>query len=372
MPKLEQFEIKKYWQIFSGLSPSDNKVTHDQVAPILHNSKLEAGVLGKIWFLSDIDGDGNLDFEEFVICMRLIFDMVNQNITAVPDELPDWLVPGSKVELVRQRASQGGVAAASAAPASAGEAPEMEWYMSPEDRALYERLYQKCQTATDGSVGYQGVKPVVTEHFQKITQPELEQVWALVNPKGFAAIDRDPVMYLFHLLRQRSDVGAKIPAGVPASLGETFAKERVTTDIANEGQGAIRKSELHIASASRSNSARPKNENSDYSATAGTDWEVVQLQRELAALDSQLSDLKQQQESAPPTRAEVLREQFEGLLKFKQAQLSTSTNSSPAMNVLSLTEDIDSLEEQVTVLQHYLSTRSETLQQLQWEIQSLK
>ncbi|AGO14209.1 AaceriAER416Cp [[Ashbya] aceris (nom. inval.)] len=371
MPKLEQFEIKKYWQIFSGLGPSDNKVTHDQVAPILHNSKLDSGVLSKIWFLSDIDDDDNLDFEEFVICMRLIFDMVNQNITAVPDELPDWLVPGSKVELVRQRPRQGRAPPAEAA-ADMGDAPEVEWYMSPEDRSLYERLYQKCGTATDGSVDYQGIRSVVAEHFQKVTPQELEQVWALVNPRNFAAIDRDPVMYLFHILRQRSDVGAKIPARVPASLGETFAKERVTTDISNEGQGAIRKSDLHGAPASRPSSSGPKNESSNYSATAGTDWEIVELQRELAALDAELSDVKRQQESATPSRAEVLRQQFEGLLNFRQTQLSSSSNSSPAMNVLSLTEDIDSLEEQVKVLQHYLSTRSETLQQLQQEIQSLK
>lgn len=103
MPKLEQFEIKKYWQIFSGLKPIENKVNHDQVLPILYNSKLDSSVLNKIWFLADIDDDDNLDFEEFVICMRLIFDMVNKNISSVPDELPDWLIPGSKVNLIKER-----------------------------------------------------------------------------------------------------------------------------------------------------------------------------------------------------------------------------------------------------------------------------
>lgn len=63
MPKLEQFEIKKYWQIFSGLKPIDNKLNHDQVQPILFNSRLDTSILDKIWFLADIDDDDQLDFE---------------------------------------------------------------------------------------------------------------------------------------------------------------------------------------------------------------------------------------------------------------------------------------------------------------------
>jgi len=104
MPKLEQFEIKKYWQIFSGLKPKDNKyLSYDQVKPILYNSKLDSSIISQIWNLSDIDDDDCLDFEEFVICMRLIFDMVNKTISEVPKKLPDWLIPGSKVELLKQK-----------------------------------------------------------------------------------------------------------------------------------------------------------------------------------------------------------------------------------------------------------------------------
>ena len=29
--------------------------------------------------------------------------MVNKNISSVPDELPDWLIPGSKVNLIKER-----------------------------------------------------------------------------------------------------------------------------------------------------------------------------------------------------------------------------------------------------------------------------
>ena len=126
MPKLEQFEIKKYWQIFSGLKPIENKVNHDQVLPILYNSKLDSSVLNKIWFLADIDDDDNLDFEEFVICMRLIFDMVNKNISSVPDELPDWLIPGSKVNLIKERKKRKQIENADLPPK---KEIKVDWYM---------------------------------------------------------------------------------------------------------------------------------------------------------------------------------------------------------------------------------------------------
>ena len=137
MPKLEQFEIKKYWQIFSGLKPVENKVTHDQVAPILYNSKLDSSVLNKIWFLADIDDDDNLDFEEFVICMRLIFDMVNKNIESVPDELPDWLIPGSKAKLVQERKQR---KQQENADIPKNEPPKVDWYMSPNDLKQYNKI----------------------------------------------------------------------------------------------------------------------------------------------------------------------------------------------------------------------------------------
>lgn len=40
-PKLEEWEIKKYWEIFSGLKPVDNKLTGDQVSVVLKKFKIK-------------------------------------------------------------------------------------------------------------------------------------------------------------------------------------------------------------------------------------------------------------------------------------------------------------------------------------------
>lgn len=60
----------------------------------LIKSKLPNSVLSKIWKLSDVDGDGFLDSDEFALALHLINVKLEGN--ELPNVLPDHLVPPSK------------------------------------------------------------------------------------------------------------------------------------------------------------------------------------------------------------------------------------------------------------------------------------
>lgn len=90
---VEKFK-PKYDEIFYNLSPQKGKLSGTKVRQWMMSTLLPNSVLAQIWRLSDVDGDGMLDNEEFALAVHLVEGKLEGHW--LPRELPSHLVPPSK------------------------------------------------------------------------------------------------------------------------------------------------------------------------------------------------------------------------------------------------------------------------------------
>lgn len=84
----------KYDELFEQLDPINGKISGAKAKREMVKSKLPNSVLGKVWRLSDIDRDGQLDKDEFALGMHLI--QLKLDGHDLPRVLPDHLMPPTK------------------------------------------------------------------------------------------------------------------------------------------------------------------------------------------------------------------------------------------------------------------------------------
>lgn len=386
MPKLEEWEIKKYWEIFSGLGPVDNKLTGDRVQPVLKNLRLPDAQLAQIWELLDIDDDGKLDFEEFCITMRLIFDLVNGNAQQVPTQLPDWLIPASKIHLIQAKQALSGNATdiynvlGTLDDDDDRLLDDFDWYISPTDRSTYEAIYNRNSDKL-GRVRFELLQPLY-DGLSKVPSLDISSAWNLVNPKLFETIDKDQVLVFLHILNQREN-GKRVPRGVPASLRATFSKEAPNYDLdAQQTQLLMPAQRLggkklfghdYLSKIGQSLSIAEKG--TDFSVTEGTDWEEARLKRQLQDLENLLEKAQQQKMGGSGDDGSdygVVKHEFEQLLKYKQNELRKARASGSRNDLGLVVTDIELIESQVALLEGYLSQKQQELAAIQQEIAALK
>lgn len=86
-------KVPKYKAQFEA-AQKDGYISGAAAKPILTKTGLERQLLSKLWTLSDVDADGRLDLEEFVLAMCLAEQVKLGN--PLPDSLDPEMVPPSK------------------------------------------------------------------------------------------------------------------------------------------------------------------------------------------------------------------------------------------------------------------------------------
>ncbi|KAL6719927.1 endocytosis defective-related protein [Lecanora helva] len=413
--RIEQAEVEKYWEIFSPLANGGKYLTGAQAASVLKNSQLRDDQLERVWDLADVDNDGNLDFEEFCVAMRIIFDLVNGEYADVPSSLPDWLVPESKAHLVQANraltGSQPSFSPISSYPDDDDDTPGLkdgfDWYMSPSDKSKYESIYTANKTP-HGALTFQSLEPLYSS--LDVPDTDLRSAWNLVNPASEPAIGKHAALAFLHILNNRHE-GYRIPRSVPSSLRATFEQGQIDYNLETKGVKSKsspagnrwrdddddretttnRKAKFGDTYLSRlgvGGKSTYAPSGTDFSSTRTTeDWEEVRLKRQLQELEAKIDTIESRAKSnrsgrngrsrrEEESKPALVKRELELLLEYKRKEMreleSGEGRSKIGEGLRGVEGEIAGVREMVEGLEAHLRVREGVLQGLRGEIEEEK
>lgn len=396
--QIEQSEIEKYWEIFASLSNGGNHLTGSQAAPILKNSQLRDDQLERIWDLADVDNDGNLDFEEFCVAMRLIFDVVNGEYTDVPLQLPNWLVPESKAYLVRAVRSLSGKQVKFEEEDDDLDSLKLkdgfDWYMSPSDKSKYQEIYSANRDSR-GEISFESLEPLYSS--LDVPDTDIRSAWNLINPSACPTISKDATIAFLHILNNRHE-GFRIPRTIPPSLRTSFERNKIDYSIENQRPSAAQRwgtsgdedtrtsrktkfGDTYLTRIGVGGKSSYQPVGTDFSSCKSSDkWEEVRLKKQLAEIEAKIEKMEAATSSRSSakleTRSTLVKRELDQLLDYKRKVLhnleaEVGKNKGNA-SLKAVADEITIVREQVDGLDAHLKARQQVLAGLLQEIEAEK
>ncbi|MBZ3872418.1 Epidermal growth factor receptor substrate 15-like 1 [Sciurus carolinensis] len=225
-------EKAKFDGIFESLLPINGLLSGDKVKPVLMNSKLPLDVLGRVWDLSDIDKDGQLDRDEFAVAMHLVYRALEKE--PVPSVLPPSLIPPSKrkktvfpgavpvlpaspppKDSLRSTPSHGSVSSLNSTGSLSPKhsikqtQPTVTWVVPVADKMRFDEIFLKTDLDLDGYVSGQEVKEIFMH--SGLTQNLLAHIWALADTRQTGKLSKDQFALAMYFIQQKVSKGIDPP-----------------------------------------------------------------------------------------------------------------------------------------------------------------
>lgn len=317
---------------------------------------------------------------------------------AIPNVLPDWLVPSSKAHFAQARRAISGLQPELQRPDdidSDSDTPGLknnfDWYMPPKDRGKYEEIYN-ANSDHHGEITFESLEPLYSS--LDVPDTDIRSAWNLVNPKSQPAIGKDACLAYLHVLNGRHE-GYRLPRNVPPSLRATFERNQIDYQI-GRNEEAVRRWDSPVQDDTRSTRKAKFGEayltrmglgggtnytsaGTDFSTTT-PDWEEVRLKKELQSLEEKIEDVekraedkrKRRQGGKRDTKPALVKRELQQLLEYKKREIRElemgEGKAQEGMNMKSLREEVDSVREQVEGLDKHWKERQAALDELRAEV----
>jgi hypothetical protein len=223
-----------------------------------------------------------------------------------------------------------------------------------------------------------------------VPDTDIRSAWNLINPSAASSINKDACLAFLHILNNRHE-GYRIPRTVPASLRASFERNQIDYQVdsarnrwatkADDETSTGRKAKFGDQYLTRLGRSGFKTAGTDFSsAKTDAEWEEVRLKKQLAELDEKIAKVEEAVERRKggkrDSKPALVKRELEQLLDYKRKQLRDleegNGRSKTGSSLKSVSEDLQTIREQVEGLEAHLRSRQEVLEQLRREIEDEK